>query len=288
MRNIRRFLWLAIVPLCLCLYGQELTLPVHSGSVRFAAIGDMGTGATAQYQTAARMTSMHEKFPFDFVIMLGDNIYGGDTPADYAKKFELPYKALLAGDVKFYASMGNHDKPTQKTYKPFNMDGKDYYTYKKGNAQFFALDSNYMSPEQLKWLDKELENSNADWKIPYFHHPLYSSARSHGSSLELRTILEPLFVKHGVQVVFAGHDHVYERFKPQRGIVHFVEGSSGQLRSGDLKKSSQTALGYDVDQTFLLVEISGDDLDFQAVSRLGKTIDSGKIRRPAKSSLKSN
>jgi len=239
----------------------------------------MGTGATAQYKTAERMAQMREKFKFEFVITLGDNIYGGDTPADFVKKFELPYKALLDGGVKFYAALGNHDRATQKAYKPFNMDGQQYYTYRKGNAQFFALDSNYMSPEQLAWLEKELKNSNADWKIPYFHHPLYSSAKSHGSSIELRSTLEPLLIKGGVQVVFAGHDHVYERIKPQHGIVHFVEGSTGQLRKGDLKKTGQTAVGYDVDQTFLLVEISGDELDFQAISRLGKTVDYGSIQR---------
>lgn len=283
LRIIRRFLWLAIVPICLSIYGQELTLPLHSGSVRFAAFGDMGTGTTAQYQTAAKMASMHETFPFDFVITLGDNIYGGDTPADYRMKFELPYKALLDVGVRFYASLGNHDKATQKNYKPFNMNGQQYYTFKKGNAQFFALDSNYMSPEQLAWLAKELGNSGADWKICYFHHPLYSSARFHGPSLELRMTLEPLLIKNGVQVVFAGHDHVYERVKPQHGIVHFVEGAAGELRKGDLNKTSQTAAGYDVDQSFLLVEISGDDLDFQAISRIGKTIDSGNIHRTSKS-----
>ena len=283
MRTIRQFLWVALLPLCICIYGQDLKLPLRSNSVRFAAIGDMGTGQTAQYKTAERMAQMREKFKFEFVITLGDNIYGGDTPADFVKKFELPYKALLDGGVKFYASLGNHDRATQKAYKPFNMDGQQYYTYRKGNAQFFALDSNYMSPEQLTWLEKELKNSNADWKIPYFHHPLYSSAKSHGSSMELRSTLEPLLIKGGVQVVFAGHDHVYERFKPQHGIVHFVEGSAGQLRKGDLRKNSQTAVGYDVDQTFLLVEISGDELDFQAISRLGKTVDSGTIQRVSSS-----
>ena len=283
MRTIRQLLWASLLPICIVVYGQDLKLPLHSNSVRFAAIGDWGTGSSAQYQTADRMARMHEKFDFDFVITLGDNIYGGDTPADFVKKFELPYKALLDEGVKFYASLGNHDRATQKVYKPFNMNGQQYYTYKKGNAQFFALDTDYMSPEQLSWLEKELKGSGADWKICYFHHPLYSSAKFHGSSVELRSTLEPILIKGGVQVVFAGHDHVYERVKPQHGIVHFVEGSSGELRKGNLKKNSQTDAGYDVDQTFLLVEISGDDMDFQAISRSGKTIDSGNIHRVSSS-----
>src|SRR3990170_5881925 len=126
---------------------SELTLPLKPGSVRFAVIGDSGTGDRNQYEVAEQMANYHEKFPFDFVIMLGDNIYGGDSPSDYKKKFELPYKTLLDAGVKFYASLGNHDNPNQRLYSPFNMSGERYYTFKKGNVGFFALDSTYMKPE---------------------------------------------------------------------------------------------------------------------------------------------
>ena len=262
---------------------QPLTLPRQSGSVRFAAIGDMGTGGRRQYDVAARMDASRQAFPFDFVIMLGDNIYGGNSAADFRSKFELPYKPLLDAGVKFYASLGNHDSTTQRVYKPFNMDGKQYYTYKKGNAQFFALDSNYMTPEQLAWLEQELKGSNADWKIAYFHHPLYSSAMFHGSALELREVLEPLFVRYGVQAVFAGHEHVYERVKPQQGITYFIEGAAGQLRKSNLaKRDPLTAAGFDQDLSFMLVEITGDTLNFQTISRTGMTVDSGVILRSAR------
>ena len=283
MSNNRRPIYCVVLAVILSwsVSAQQLVLPVRSGSVRFVAFGDMGTGTQPQYDVAARMTEIRQKFPFEFVITLGDNIYGGNTPADYQKKFELPYKPLLDGGVKFYAALGNHDNAvTQKAYKPFNMNGEQYYTFRKGNVQFFALDSNYMDPKEIAWLTKELQNSNADWKICYFHHPLYSSAKFHGPSLELRGILEPLFILNHVQVVFSGHEHVYERLKPQKGIYYFVEGAAGELRRGDLKKTDQTAVGYDQDQSFLLVEISGDELDFQAISRAGKTVDYGAIARP--------
>jgi hypothetical protein len=93
--------------------------------------------------------------------------------------------------------------------------------------------------------------------------------------------LEPLFVKYGVQVVFAGHDHVYERVKPQKGIYYFTEGASGSLRQGNLRKTGLTAVGYDQDRSFMLVEIAGDELYFQTISRTGQTVDSGVIRRVA-------
>ncbi|MDP2998835.1 MAG: metallophosphoesterase [Bryobacterales bacterium] len=257
----------------------ELTLPLKANSVRFAVIGDMGTGEKPQYELAGKMVEYRQKFPFEFVITVGDNIYDGDAPADYESKFERPYKLLLDAGVKFYATLGNHDKPNQRFYKPFNMNGQQYYTHKNGNVRFFALDTNYMNPQQLAWLEKELQNAGSDWAICYFHHALYSSASFHGSATELRGVLEPLFVKYGVQVVFAGHDHVYERVKPQKGIQYFTEGASGSLRAGNLKKSALTAVGYDRDRSFMLVEISGDELYFQTISRTGQTVDSGVIQR---------
>jgi predicted phosphodiesterase len=283
MRHMRRLTFLLVVLLswqALPIWAQDVTLPIKPGSVRFAVIGDMGTGKPPQYEVAQTMLQFHQKFPFNFVIMLGDNIYGGKSPGELQKKFEIPYRPLLDAGVQFYAVLGNHDDTNERFYKFFNMDGQQYYSFKKGNVQFFALDSNYMDPKQLAWLEKELANARTtDWKICYFHHPLYSSGGFHGSSTELRMVLEPLFLKYGVQVVFAGHEHVYERVKPQKGIYYFTEGASGELRANNLKKTELTAVGYDQDRSFLSVEISGDDLYFQTISRTGVTIDSGTIRR---------
>ena len=255
----------------------ELTLPLKPGSVRFGVIGDNGTGAVPQYEVGQQMAAYHQKFPFTFVIMMGDNLYGGERPQDFVKKFEAPYKILLGAKVAFYASLGNHDDPNQRFYTPFNMGGKRYYTFKKGNARFFALDSNYMDRTQLAWLETELKGSGSDWKIAYFHHPLYSSGM-HGSQTDLRVILEPLFIKYSVDAVFSGHEHFYQRIKPQKGINYFVSGAAGQLRKGDLKASAMTAAGSDADHSFMLVEVAGKEMSFQAISRTGKTIDKGLIR----------
>jgi 3',5'-cyclic AMP phosphodiesterase CpdA len=259
------------------LLNAQSGLPIKPGSVRFAVIGDMGTGEVPQYEIASKMADLRKAFPFDFVIMLGDNIYGRKSPRDFEKKFAKPYKSLLDDGVLFYASLGNHDVPAEQCYKPFNMDGHRYYDFDRGNVRFLALDSDYMDPEQMKWLQKELANTDATWKIPYFHHPLYSSGATHGSSLELRQLLEPVLVRDGVRVVFSGHDHVYERTKPQKGIYYFVEGSGGELRVGDLRQAEFEDSGFDKDRTFMLVEIAGDQLFFQTISRTGETVDSGFI-----------
>lgn len=270
---------IVIVTLASVVSAQQIELPQQKGSVRFAVIGDSGTGTKAQYEIGQELAKAREKFSFDFVLMLGDNLYGNKKPEEFERKFAVPYKPLLDAGVKFYASLGNHDVPAEQFYKPFNMDGHRYYTFKKGNTRFFALDSNYMDPDQLKWLTNELQGSTDDWKIAFFHHPLYSSAAAHGSSIELRGILEPLFEKYGVQVVFSGHDHVYERILPQNGISYFTEGSSGQLRRGDVRGSAFTGKAFDTDCAFMLVEIAGDELFFQTISRTGQSVDSGSIPR---------
>ena len=217
-------------------------------------------------------------FPFEFVLLLGDNIYGGERPQDFVKKFERPYKALLDLQIPFYASLGNHDDPNQRFYKPFNMDGQRFYTFEKGGVRFFALDSNYMDQTQVDWIEKELSSSKNTWKIAFFHHPLYSSGQRHGSEIDLRTLLEPLFLKYGVSVVFSGHEHFYERLLPQKGIAYFTNGGGAKLREGNIRVgSSMTAKGFDTDRSYMLAEIADKTMYYQALSRTGALIDSGSV-----------
>jgi hypothetical protein len=257
-----------------------LTLPNKEGAVRFLVIGDTGTGTDQQQELAKIMLRYRQTFPFEFVLMLGDNMYGSEKAADYKMKFEDIYKPLLDQKVKFYAALGNHDESNQRFYEFFNMEGQEYYRFKKGNVSFYALNSNYMDKKQVDWLEEKLGTETATWKITFFHHPPYSSGGKHGSDTKLRQIVEPLFVKHGVNVVFAGHEHFYERVKPQKGIHYFISGSGGKLRQGDVKKGSPlTAKAYDRDMSFMLVEIDDDQMHFQVISRSGETVDSGVIQR---------
>jgi hypothetical protein len=266
------------------LLAQATALPNRPDSLKFLAMGDNGTGDREQYEVGQQMARLHTTFPFDLVIMLGDNMYGGQSPSDYVKKFEQPYAPLLAAGVRFQASIGNHDRPDQVSYKLYNMNGQRYYTYTRGNVRFLALDSNLMDRKQLDWIDTSLKNAREEWKICYFHHPLYSNAARHGSAVDLRVLLEPIFVRNGVNVVFSGHDHVYERIKPQKGIYYFVSGAAGQLRKGSMERSDQTAAAFDQDRSFMALEIAGEDMFFQSISRTGQIVDSGVIRRQSQQS----
>ncbi len=281
-----KFISPILLLLALPAWAQNLTLPNKPDSVRFAVIGDSGSGKKEQHELARVLHRIRERFPYEFVLMLGDNLYGRERPKDFEEKFETPYKPILDAGVKFYATLGNHDEASvQQRYKLFNMGGERYYSFKpKDGVRFFALDSNYMDKPQLEWLQKELANSGSDWKIAFFHHPLYASGM-HGSDKSLRAILEPLFVANDVSVVFSGHEHFYERTKPQRGIYYFVSGGAGKLRKGDIDRGSGlTEKGFDSDCHFMLAEISGDQMHFQAISRRGQTIDFGVVNRVRKSS----
>jgi 3',5'-cyclic AMP phosphodiesterase CpdA len=260
----------------------SVSLPNRPDTFKFAVLGDNGSGDQGQYDLANRMATIHEQFAFGLVIMVGDNFYGSQTPPELARKFDQPYKALLDAGVTFSAAIGNHDEPFTINYPPLNMAGRRYYTYARQQVRFFVLDTNVLDAEQLRWFEAALKQAREPWKIAYFHHPIYGNAGRHGSAVDLRVLIEPLLLKYGVAVVFSGHDHIYERLKPQKGIVYFVAGSGGKLRKGDLVPSETTATGFDREQAFLIVEVAADELYFQTISRTGATVDSGTIPRLAR------
>lgn len=282
-RRFVRPLLSALAVICAALQLQaQISLPGRADSIKIAVLGDFGTGDQEQYEVAEQMAKAHAAFPYDLVLALGDNMYGRQRPEDFIDKFERPYATLLSVGVRFQAALGNHDKPENRDYPLYNMGGQRYYTFSRDFVRFVVLDTNMMEGRQVEWLEATLASASEPWKIVYFHHPLYSNGGRHGSNVELRVVLEPILVRYGVRVVFAGHEHIYERLTPQHGITHFVAGSGGKLRRGDAQPSPTSAAAFDRDQAFMLVEIEGDRLHFQTISRLGATVDAGSIdRRPA-------
>jgi predicted phosphodiesterase len=261
----------------------------NGNQITFAVIGDTGTGDEAQSAVARQMVSRREKTPFEFVLMLGDNIYETGDPKYIKPRFEEPYKDLLAAGVKFYAVLGNHDiiKGTafQTNYANFNMGGRRYYNFTKGGTgdssllEFFALDSNLMKEEQLAWLEEKLKASKAQWKVAFCHHSIYSSSKMHRPYLKLRNQLEPLYLKFGVKVVFAGHGHAYERVKPQKGVYYFTEGASGEIKRKSLDRTNPLfAAGEDQINSFLVVQVTGDEIKIEAIGADGRLIDSITIK----------
>ncbi|HEX7330151.1 MAG TPA: metallophosphoesterase [Pyrinomonadaceae bacterium] len=256
-----------------------------SDKLRFAVIGDWGDGSDDQAALGKQMLSTYRKSSFDFVLASGDNIYPNGASRHFVRKFEEPFGGLLKNHVKFHTVFGNHDveegRQDQRQYPLFNMEGRHYYTLHQGNGlvDIFLLDSTDYDSAQAGWFEKDLRASTARWKIVVMHHPLYSSGKKHGPNLKLRRTIEPLLTQYKVNVVFAGHDHIYERVKPQHGVQHFVTGAGGKLRRGDMdKKSTITAAGYDKDNHFMLIELDDKELKFKAITETGELIDSGAIK----------
>ncbi len=275
-----------VVVLLLALFAVATSQQSSPTPVTFAVMGDTGSGDEAQLAVARQMVRQRAKTPFDFVIMLGDNIYQKGEEKYIKLRFEEPYKDLLAAGVKFYATLGNHDiirgLEFQTNYKNFNMGGRRFYNFAKGNGmlEFFALDSNELDGEQLRWLEERLKASKARWKIAFCHHSIYSSARMHSAYVKLRAMLEPLYVKYGVNAVFSGHSHCYERTKPQKGVQYFTAGSSGEIKKGTLdSKSPLMAFGNDRINIFLTAQATENEMKVEAIGSDGSMVDSYTIKK---------
>ncbi|MDJ1182867.1 metallophosphoesterase family protein [Roseofilum casamattae] len=248
--------------------------------LRFVSVADTGTGAQGQYAVAAAMTKHYQESPYELVVLAGDNIYNDGEIEKIQAVFEEPYAPLLQQGVPFYACLGNHDIRTdngvpQTQYPLFNMGGQRYYTWQQDPVQFFALDTNHNAnwEEQLPWLDKQLGESQAPWKIVFGHHQIYSSAH-YGVNDKLIKLLTPLFKKHGVQLYINGHEHVYERTYPIDGTTYLICGAGAGVR--DVGQSQWTA--HSASQlSFAAYEVYGDRIVIQAIGTDSQVFDRGAI-----------
>lgn len=248
-------------------------VPKVRGGVVFALIGDSGSGDRAQDVVAQAMLEYFTSAQhFSFVLMLGDNLYHDD----YKGEFLDPYRPLLDRGITFYATLGNHDSELEQHFKPFTMQDRDYYSFDRGNVRFVALDSNHPGdPAQLQWLGSAFDGAGDKWRMVFLHHPLYSSGKHADESARvIRPAFESALVRSGVDVVFSGHDHLYERVAPQHGIRYFVSGGGGRYLSSVRRQSAFDQVAVSVHH-FMVVEVAGDVLYFEALRPDGVLIDCG-------------
>lgn len=254
-----------------------------SSPVRFAVIGDWGSGDERSCEIAHQIAVTHDHRALDLIVTAGDNIYPDGAASRFAEKFERPFEEVIERRVPVYASLGNHDvregASAQMRYPLFNMNERNYYHVQTNNGlvDLFVLDSNDMESRQLAWLDASLARSAATWKVAVLHHPPFSSGRRHGSNEKLRRKLHPLFARHGVDVVFTGHDHVYQRVTPQDGVQYIVSGAGGKVRFGNLRRDHLVAAGYDDGCHFVLVEADAARFDVSAVTADGVVVDATRL-----------
>lgn len=301
------FAALAFIVLSSSVFGQatkNIPLPTSSVSeneVRFAAIGDAGTGGKNQFKIGEQMARIQRMTSFNLLLSLGDNVYESGSPKDIEKKFIKPYRALFAQGVEFRGVIGNHDARSENgvilQQLIFGMGRDRYYSFSKARnlVEFFGIDSTILAKgkkaerakDQVAWFENRLANSKSTWKIAFLHHTLFSSAKRHGfdapdkeEMLRVREILVPLYKKYGVQLSLNGHDHVYERTRPIEGIQYFTSGAGAKLRRGNLQKDSPFyAFGNDLVRSFMLFSVRPDSITFWSISIDGDVLDSGIIRR---------
>src|SRR4029450_4338106 len=205
--------------------------------VRVLAFGDFGNGSGEQKRVAQTIASYHQGQRFDFAITLGDNFYsvGMESPSDSRWKtwFEDLYGSL---GIPFYAWLGKHDwghpdSPAAEILysgltPTWGMPAA-YYTFTAGPVQFFALDTQSvaLAQKQREWLDRELTNSQARWKVVYGHHPIYSDG-NYEDRPDLIASLPPILANTGESHI-CGHDHNLQALQAQRGVRFYVAGGCG-------------------------------------------------------------
>lgn len=267
------------------------TAPTEPGPFSFGVIGDYGTGKGAEYKNAQLMSQE----PISFVITAGDNVYGNGYDSEYDRGLFAPFGGLMRR-LAFWPSLGNHDygngEDVQRNdasayFKNFVLPQdpaqERYYTFAYGDAQFWALNTEVgdyaPGSQQYEWLKSSLDNSNACWKIAYFHRPPYSSR---ASTTTLRTTLVPLFERSGVELVISGHQHNYERTVPllagtqddAKGITYVVTGGGGaalQQFPDDFPPSSTAYRGTFYEH--LLASVDGAKMTLKSIGTSGHTQD---------------
>lgn len=212
--------------------------PGEEAPLYFWVVGDSGTGGSAQAKVHTAMVNYNKEQDrmLDLYIHVGDMAYGSGTDKEFSDRFFDMYEPTLRNTV-CWAAMGNHEGRTSKGESgigPFYdayicptkaeagglPSGKEaYYSFDYGKVHFIVLDSHDLDRRptgaMAQWLKADLEKATADFLIAYFHHPPYTKG-SHDSDkeqqlIEMRELMMPILEGGGVDAVFSGHSHIYER-----------------------------------------------------------------------------
>jgi hypothetical protein len=254
--------------------------------VRFAVIGDYGRAGKAARDVARVVVAWRP----DLVITTGDNNYPRGEAAtidanvgQYYHRFIEPYRGAFGDGARrnrFFPTLGNHDLMTRggRAYLDyFTLPGNErYYDLLAGPVHFFALNSDPLEPDgtaegskQRAWLQERLEQSTAAWQIVYFHHAPYASGRVHSPGTWMRWP----FAEWGVDVVFAGHEHLYERLTVE-SVTYFVVGLGGApiYRFGN-RVLDGSRFRFNREHGALLATATPEDLTFAFATSSGQIVD---------------
>lgn len=273
---------------------SELVLPARAWQpspdrLVFAAVGDTGSGGRQAVAVAERMALGYAQSPYGLVTHLGDLCYYGRIEDRFDDVFVRPMRPLIDAGVRFEVAIGNHDGHVHWSDERLEAIDTElrllgtparYFASTHGPADFFFLDSSTPglfgpgASAQREWLDAALQASTGRWKVVCLHHPVYSSGK-HGPTPGAQELLEPILVRHKVDLVLTGHDHHYERTLPQDGVTYVVSG--GGCKTTPVTPDRRTAAARSTLQ-YLHVDIRGDRLAAAAVRPDGRLVDRFELR----------
>ena len=266
------------------------------GDLRFAVIGDFGDAG----QPEAEVAALVDGWEVDLIVTTGDNNYpnGKARTIDrniggYFADYIHPYKGEYGpggAENRFFPVLGNHDwreESLRPHYDYFTLPGNErYYDFEWGPVHFFMLDSDPNEPDgrawdsvQAAWFEEQIRIASAPWKLVFMHHPPVSSDSHHGSDPDVQWP----FAKLGVDAVFAGHAHLYERLEYD-GIHYYINGLGGRWKSIPAIHQFGTPLEgsrvrYNVDYGAQLVTADDGCINFTFYNRYGALIDSYTVKK---------
>jgi len=271
----------------------------------FLVLGDSGKATRAQFSLAAEMAVTQP--PADFILHTGDLVYGTGKRAGYEDRFFAPYRQLLAR-VNFWPCLGNHDVEEDDDVSvytdifelpdngPPGVPPERDYWFDYASCRIAVFDSNAdaatLRDHVAPWLRTVMSGSAARWKFVAFHHPPYTAGRHH-AALAIQETIVPVIEEVGVDLVFNGHDHNYQRtyplldghiVEPGRGLIYIVTGAGG-AEFYDMKPADQRpaylAACNDHQHSFTQVTIAGDDLTLRQIAVGGQILDELTLHKPA-------
>lgn len=253
--------------------------PSGDPSFRFAVVGDFGTGSSAEVAVEDRIVEARPRL----LMTVGDNVYSSGSEAELDTRL-FPQYADLLDHVAINAVLGNHDVGTDggaPERAAFSLGPRAWYSFDASTAHFVVLDSNLSCVTagcpQYDWLVDDLARTTQPFRFVFFHHTI-SSCGSHGTDTDLRAAWTPVFAAHGVQVVFMGHDHGYQRSVPVDGVVYVTTGGGGAGLYTWATPCPEAAVVLDATSTpdashFVLVRLGSGGATVSAIDRAGDVRD---------------
>ncbi len=246
----------------------------------FAAYGDNREGSGDAAITRTLIDRIVRAQPA-FVLHMGDLVHDGNNEGQWNAFFRDVRARMDVAKLK--PAKGNHDRGSEKrfeSYFPYGSARMAYYAFTYGGACFVSTDSTAdYAPEsaQYRFIAGELEKCRMSWPvIVYMHHPPFS-AGEHGDTEKVKKNLVPLFEKYGVDIVFAGHDHTYQRLNAKNGVAYVVTGGGGaplyKVTPRDDVKVAASVYHY------MVVRVEGSRMTITAKDVHGKVIDTFEIKK---------